>query len=364
MRQALAKKLFAGSITAVTALLLGILPAAPAFAQAFHPTMQIMGGDVSAGGWFGNSCQTSAPYQDAAYTVGGINDNSAGGIYTYTGTSGQYAAYAMGKIDNTGGAPNGFATSAATGGAAGRLGFANFNYLGGSGYVAGNWDGGIANISQCIPDYYKDKMPASGVNSLSDLNAMASGAYTADGTGSPVNLAPGVKTIGFGKDISVFVKGNVYIGSNIVYQPGYNVAQIPRFALVATGNIYVGPGVTQLDGLYIAQPDNSTNLFSDTATVNAKTGEFWTCHNQDPNQLVDKTFFDACSANTLTVNGSVIAKRVNLMRVNGSNAAREFFNYNPAMVLAGPFFPGSQSNSGTINGQPSFDRIISLPPVF
>lgn len=379
MRQALAKKLFAGSIAALFALI-GILPAATAYADTF-PYLKVTSGDLSAGGWFGADCNkaTNPNFQDAFYTGGGIADNSAGGIYTYArlsgnyqGSSSQYAAYAQGLVDN-GSAPNGFFSGSVNGVSINNtLSFANVYNLGSppapGGYSSGIWGGSLHDVTQCIPDYYSVKQPTSTTALTAPLSGSpASGAYTADGTGANAfALNTSTLTIAAGANISIFVNGNVYIGANITYQ-GHNTTNIPRLAIIAKGDIFVSGTVTNLDGLYIAQPDSSKFNDATHAVVTDNTqGVFYSCHGQAAAQTIDSGFLIGNCQSPLTVNGAVIAKEVNLLRISGdiSGAPAETFNYSSDMLLGGPFFPGSSSGGSTVTGTPEFARIISLPPVF
>jgi len=351
------------------ALMLGVMPAVPAFAQSY-PTVKVNGGDLLAGGWFGSTCnQAGNPYQDAAYTNGGtITDNSSGGIFTYNGSSSAFAAYALGSIDKTAGvAPNGFTSSSVLPFGNSRLSFANINYLSTPGYIGGNWDGGVQNVAHCIPDYFTTKTPTGlAANGIPLPGTLGSGAQyftgTDGGSSTAVNLSGSDVLVKAGADVVVFIDGNLHINHNIRYDTGnYNVTNIPKFALIVKGNIYVDPAVTQLDGLYITQPDSST--FGNNSTVSAKKGDFWTCHSSDSTQVIDSTYLNGCQS-VLTVNGAVITKNAYLLRTNGSSGVGEVFNYTPEMVIGGAFFPDSNPVSGGANNQPVFDRIISLPPVF
>jgi len=379
MRQALAKKLFAGSVTALFTLI-GLMPASIAYADTY-PYLKSTNGDLSAGGWFGADCNqaTNPNFQDAFYTGGGISDNSAGGIYTYAqlsgsyqGSSSQYAAYAQGLIDK-GSAPNGFFSGSVNAVAVNNtLSFANVYNLPSppapGGYTSGIWGGSAHDVTQCIPDYYTLKQPSSVTVLTGPLSPSASGAYTADGTGANAYaLNTSALTIPAGVNISIFVNGNVYIGGNITYA-AHDTTNIPRLAIVAKGDIFVdGNNVTRLDGLYIAQPDNSKfNDATHAVVTDNKQGVFYSCHGQAASQTIDSGFLIGNCQKPLTINGAVIAKEVNLLRISGdiTGAPAETFNYSSDMVLAGPFFPGSSSGSSSANGTPVFARITSLPPVF
>jgi hypothetical protein len=128
------------------------------------------------------------------------------------------------------------------------------------------------------------------------------------------------------------------------------------------GNIYINQDVNQLDGLYIAQPDQ-TNL--------ANTGVIWTCHDGS-SVAYNSTFVIGNCNHKLTFNGAVIAKQMNLWRTNdGINSdlptdqpgtpsiPAEEFKYTPEMVIGNPFF--NQSNGSQ---DYTVDSVITLPPVY
>lgn len=373
MRAGLAKKLSAACSAAVLSLSFSLMPLAQTYASS--PYLKVLGGDTSAGGWFGGSgsCTANANFQDDSYK----GDDSYGGIYTfaqstgggYEGSSSEYAAFALGKIEG-GTAPNGFYSDSKLNPASPTvLSFANINSLGKTKFAGGLWGGSVPNAAQCIPDYYSSKKPAStsplASRGLSSVAAKGSKSYTADGTSSPFALLPSDISVAASANVSVFVNGNVYIDHNITYD-SHNADDIPRFALVAAGSIYIDPSVTELDGLYIAQPAPSDIPKSDNSIVDNDTGVIWTCHDGSTAIPLGPYVAGSCKKQ-LTFNGAVIAKQVQLMRVGGdvndnnSNPA-EVFNYTPEMVIGGPFFPNSGGTAGS--GQPVFQSIISLPPIF
>ena len=381
MKAGLVKKLLAASGAVILSITCSILPLAQAHA-ATQPYLKVFGGDVSSGGWFsdasGASCTSNANFQDNNYN----GDDSYGGIYTfaqnpgsgYVGSSSQYGAFSLGKIDG-GSAPNGFySDSQVTPSTPSTLSFANLTSLSPSpaGYTGGLWGGTTRNSAQCIPDYYDTKKPttttALASGGFGTGNATGIAAFTADGTGSPFRLMSGDTTIAPSADISIFVDGNVYINHNIFYA-GHNTTNIPRLALVARGNIFIDPSVTNLDGLYIAQPASGGTTGSDDGII-------WTCHDGTTTAPTGAYATTACIQNNLTFNGAVIAKQVNLLRTKGDIAAAtpgealgnanvaETFNFEPEMLIAGPFFPTDSDISGSGTSQPVFRSILSLPPVF
>lgn len=346
------------------------------------PYFKTYGSDVFSGGWFnsGTSCDTStdSKYQDPNYSdpaSGFSRDDRTGGILSYAkkdgagrsagGASSQFGVFALGIIEGSDPELYGFysvgaqALTAPT--SRNLLTFAN------DGSTATVWGGkfdGSVRQSNCIPDYYS-KLPSPAPPGLASLSSSTpSGVYTASaGGGTNYALNNSVVTLGLGIKITIYVDGNVFIGQNIVYQLD-KVNNVPKFALVAKGNIYIDPGVTQLDGLYIAQPlSNSTTA-----------GDIWTCHlnNTDP---IHYTFPATACTNQLVINGALVAKQVNFMRVKGDVASAstsedtpsegignsniaEVINYSPAMTIGGPFFNPTPTTGPKINS------LIALPPVF
>ncbi len=345
-------------------LAIGLVPAA---AGASQPYFKAFGADVMAGGWFksGTSCNNapSGPYQEPNYSA--APDQRAGGIMTYVnttkgGASSQYGAFALGQVEGNPGNNYGF-YSAGNLGAQKALTFANTTGWGGF------YEGSILQAN-CIPDYYNQKLAlATTQPANSGSFPGASGAYTGAAAGAtPFSVNSSDVTIAAGAKITLFVKGNVYIGHNISYASD-TADNATKFSLIALGNIYIDPAVTRLDGLYIAQPA--------TSTVSADDGAIWTCHpNNNANPLTSDYILASCG-NKLTINGALIAKQVNFLRINGdvssasggeesvagANASgniAEIINYIPEMVVGGPFF---NSNSNT---SLKVESLVNLPPVF
>lgn len=369
------------------------------------PYLKTFGGDVMSGGWYssGAGCSTdpSSNYQDQNYPTatpdvrnGGIiayaNQNASG--YSTGGSSSQYAVFSLGSVDNNS-APSGYgfysagvlAAPPTVSGTVGVnvLSFANSNVT----YPWGGlFEGGVRQTN-CIPDYYSQRP-----SSASALNHQLVGASAPSGT--YVGLSFGtcdtnvycltgnsitIKATPTPTRLTIYVSGNVYIGDNIKYE-NHDASSIPKFALIVSGSIYIGPNVTQLDGLYIAQP--ATN---NAATVSADDGVIWTCHPSNTATL--DYFYPPTCTSPLVVNGALIAKQVNFLRVRGDigsastnednpsttitncttspyggcNVA-ETINYTPDVIMGGGFFNSSSSSSSS--GALPVDSVISLPPVF
>ena len=331
-----------------------------------RPYFRAYGSDTFAGGWFNSGASSCSPAASTfqAPTYSGLTNLYKGGVMTYaksdgSGAGSQFGALALGMIQGpTGsGEPYGF-TSGGSG--YNKLSFANFTSLSATDFWGGFWEGSDAHqASHCTADYFgtKQNSPTAWSGSLS---AAASGQYITTG----LTLNSGSEVVSAGKNITLFVNGNVYIGGNISYAGGYTANNVPKFALIARGNIFIDPAVSRLDGLYIAQPDPSV-----ANPVTADTGVIWTCHGNSPDVPTAAYVSSACRTK-LTFNGAVVAKQVNLLRVNGDAASAgpgessgsgniaEVFNYTPEMVIGGGFF-----NSGTTNKY-KIESLISLPPVF
>jgi hypothetical protein len=338
----------ASAVMAIVAFALSPIAHADTF-----PYLKVFGADTWAGGAFataGLGCSSS--YRDPANNGGNVN---TGGILTYAngaggGSSDEFGALSLGSIDK-GGTNGGFYSNKSDT----SLSFANTTGA----------DGGLlgANTGEhCIPDYYGKLNSGAKVWTLD--NYSTTGQFTA--ASNSTLAVGGPQTVAAGTDLTLFVKGDVYIRNNITYASGYTEANVPKFALVVKGNIFIDPAVTQLDGVYIAQPSSGTT-----------DGVIWTCYDTSPsvpNSTAGKWIHDNCGQK-LTVNGSLIAEQVNFTRIlpasnvtagspgsgetSGANNAAEVINYTPSMVIGGPFFnPNPSSSSLPIN------NLISLPPLY
>ena len=349
---------------------------------AARPYFKSFGGDVMTGGWFrnGTTCSPGGNYQDPNFTSSPTYpaSNLYGGIQAYAksgivapGTSGggastEFAAFALGLVDGAGPEDGFYSSGALAPISVKRLTFADTT----------NWGGlfqGTVRQSHCIPDYFNTKQNTSPAPSPygGNLSGLGSGQHLASNPGGIAQVPGGV--ISPGENITLFVDGNVYIGSNITYGAGYTENNVPKFALVAKGSIYIGPGVSRLDGVYIAQPDNP----NDPGAVASQSGVIWTCHPNNNDPLLDNYPNTACNSQ-LVVNGAFIAKQINLLRTRGDvslpsagpqedilNQAlgsiniAEIFNYTPEMVLGGGFF-----DEPTASTTYKVQSLVSLPPVF
>jgi hypothetical protein len=323
------------------------------------PYFSVYGADVSSGGSFTDCTDTGG-------TLAGWYDSTK-----QAGSSTLLAALALGKI-------NGFAsgqntvTGLPTGSASG-LTFANTTAGGGASpsvEYGGNYNG-----DHCI---YTPTTPAGTGTDLTSPAQIGVGNLLTKSHLFNGNLTLHGGAVATKNNLSVFVNGNVYITSNVVYGTDgggawtintNDTTDVPSFTLVVTGgNIYIDHSVTELDGMYVAE------------VANGHGGTIYTCTaGFAPTAAPD--LYTSCS-NQLTVYGSFIADQINLMRTFGTlkNAqsaenprtgttrtcangtakkvcAAEIFDFSPEMNLS---TPAIQPPS---NGATSYDSITSLPPV-
>ena len=294
-------------------------------------------------------------------TLGGWFDNTSNGY----GSSSQLSALALVKIVGLASAQTSMGRSPTN------LTFANNSSdistdktspsLGGNFYGAG----GASTGSSCLTEPEEPDTTADSGSTFSI--ASSSGAYSHDGD---VTISGG--QINIGENISLFAKGDVYISNDIRYQAGWGITDVPSFVLVATGNIYIDSTVTQLDGLYVAKNDST----------GGSKGRIFTCAKSPPSSLYSADeLYNNCKKQ-LTVYGSFIANKVNLLRTYGTlsdgktglkqgsacfnfggnisprvTCAAEVFDFSPEMYLSKPAVKPPS------NGANQYDSITSLPPV-
>lgn len=302
-----------------------------------QPYLKVYGGDVSAG--------TTAMSSGGAQVCSDANNDA--GVYSwnnrapggYSGAGAQYAVMALSQVLD-------FASSASTAGKPSGLAFANTGLDAGTQYDPANGlFGGYFGGTTVECNFTGDDNPTqlSGSQTLSNTSGLIGG------------------PIGVGTSKVIYVTGDVYINGNITYS-GYagswnSPSDIPYFKLVVLGgNIYINPSVTQLDGVYVAEQDDS-----------GAGGTIYTCATglglpADP--LAFTTFGSTCRTK-LTVNGAFAAQQIQFLRTIGtvgnsgadtrlSNNAAEVFNYSPEVWLP--------RNSGISIGS-KYDAITGLPPV-
>ncbi len=311
------------------------------------PYVKVFGGDTLAGAAFsGVSGSTCTNPNDSNAQIVAWNDEGVASPYNYAGAGAQYAALALNKIIDFASNQNG-----AGGGAPKSLAFAN---TGASGSVFG---GTFGAMNSCILDYY-DTPPATSATSISgavNVSSLTGGAYSAPG-----NLELDAGNINPNTRIQIYVNGDLYLAKNgsktdISYAGSWSVASMPLLEVIVKGDIYIQNSMTSLDGIYIAQPKTSSTG-----------GTIYTCATGQGAAVApsDTNFYNSCNTK-LTINGSLVANQLQLLRTSGSlnqsstgdtatsNAAAESINYNPAMWIAQP---GGSTTA-------TYDSITSLPPI-
>jgi hypothetical protein len=340
-----------------------------------NPYFKTYGADVFTGGWVNsgqNSCNpASADYQAPDYVNGSVLHR--GGIMAFNlastsriaGASSEFGAASLGFIEGSSGSSDthGFSTGTGT---KNELSFANTKSNSSNLDLSSYWGGfieGNTRQTHCFPDYYTTKQNSP--STVANLNDVSSFSGQKKISSSSVITMQSSGNIAGGKNITVFVDGNVYIDSNITYEARsyYTADTAPKFALVVKGSIYVSKNVTELDGLYIAQPDPDVN---DITT--ADTGVIWTCHGSSTT-VPTGSFVSQNCRNKLSVEGALVAKQVVLLRAIGDVASAtvneskssaniaETVNFIPEMITGGAFFDDDGSTS-------DIESIINLPPIF
>ena len=350
------------------------------------PYFKVYGKGLSAGGEFSDISNTCS-----GGTLAGWNDNR--NSLPDMGAGAELSNLALTNIVGFASSQNGVATGVD----AARLNFANNGpavNVGKPSPQLGGQYGSCQPLTKISPPLSALTYPASGVPLPNNINvnsvdAGMSGSqqsYVYGSSNSPTNatIDGGNPTgsVNAGHNISIFVNGNAYIKSNIVYKPGSwspdanGAYQAPSFVLKATGNIYIDPSVTELDGLYVAEKDKAGNA-----------GAIYTC--QDANASIRiLNLYEACN-NQLKIYGALVADQINLMRSFGSlRDNKTYINEKPneygnnslpicsnSGALASPvcaaeaiiFSPELYLSTPAVglpnNGAVEYDAITSLPPV-
>lgn len=248
-----------------------------------EPYFKVYHSDISAGGAF-DKCTfdggTLAGYADISDPAGATR-----------GSTTQLSALALLKITGVASAKS----PAEIAGSPTKLTFANKNVQidasGNESPVLGGQFGGCRTLTNEAPppsasQYIGSNFALSGKN----------GAYKTSG-----NLTVTGGKLLKNNNASMFVNGDAYISGDITYGNNWKAGTAPSFVLHATGNIYIAPGVRQLAGVFIAQ------------------NKIYTCAdkvNHFKPMSVDKIYTD-CNKQ-LEVDGSFVAKQINLMRTFGS----------------------------------------------
>ncbi len=337
-----------------------------------YPYIKAYGAEVMAGGGFGSTCSTRSGIFAMMRPMGQqVSTNKSG-------SGSQLGAFAFSQDGSS--RISGFAsailrTSApnATRGNALHFGGVNYDLNSRTPAMGGNLTGNPI----CMPDYFNDTQYPE-----SNTTVRRQGDSTIQQTGLSNNyngkqvFYEGNATVNYGGAsthqgrTTYYVEGNVQINSNVRYDGNYaNVADIPNFTLIVKGNIYIAPNVTQLDGIYIAQPQEGNE---------STTGQIFTCARNYTAYTSASAVYTNCSGGyggpyntqSLRVNGSFIAQRIILNRAvntlnnstfrepQASSQAAEIFNYSPEIILSPPVFRPTGGPTGS-----SYESIGVLPPL-
>ncbi len=315
------------------------------------PYVSAFGADVMATNGFVGACDSSNPG-----VISALFDTDR----TH-GSGAQFAALAMSQISQFASAKMRNTVPQPTKG----LTFANS----GSSVANSTYGGGYQSPS-CTQDYFgqmPDATPTT--NNLASIINGSSGVYFRDG-GFVTDT--GNNTLSNGKDIALYVNGDVQLRRNVRYASDSwsNTGQIPSFYLVVSGDIYIDSSIERLDGIYIAQPRSD-----------GTGGNIYTCASGAAAVVLSSAYDDCTTA--LQVNGAFIASNVFLNRyassslrfgspgefpynsnetceggVSRSVCAAETFNFSPELYLTNPAIPSTGAP-----GQSRYDSITSLPPI-
>jgi hypothetical protein len=343
------------------------------------PYVHFLGGDISAGGGF-EAADDTCP-------------RNAGGIRTFfnntAAPSGSGVQIGALSIDPAYGFMSAAFRSSDPRPASGLTFSNNSNVSTSTSNAAGT--GGLMNTDHCVFDYF-NKLEKPAVDTTpSPVADVASGVaryYDPSDNGNVV-INGGIVPLRNPADSSrpgtvIYVKGDVRImagatggikfaGGDTSYNSVENIPSL--YVIVYGGNITIDRDVTQLDGVFVAQPENGVG------------GEIFTC---DTNNTAD--LLGSCNKQLL-VNGSFVAKKVNLLRSFGSlrdglrnvgrpednpyaagtktcgvlngtvtttrnDCAAEIFRFNPEIYLAQPnLIPKNGPTKG------DYDYITTLPPI-
>lgn len=232
-------------------------------------------------------------------------------------------------------------------------------------------DGGSSGILHCNPNYFQLMKE----NGVTEHNS---------GTLSTIDNEFN-NPIPDGKKKKILVNGDLFIDKDIVYENDSwgSISEIPNVTIVVKGNINISPTVKRIDGMLVAQPKCEIPQYSGSGACFSsnfyKNGVINTCSYQN-NKVPNYDAPEICN-NQLVINGSVIAKKINWYRTQGSTVCpdpdllgncteanpnepsssqsiAEVVDFSPELYL-------SPLNLATDNEGPtnSYDSIVSLPPI-
>jgi hypothetical protein len=304
---------------------------------AYAPFFSVQGGDIMAGARFGGSGACPAAADIKATNLG------TAGTPNYFGAGSEAGAWATGTLTNfvSGLGLGGGATSQAGSG----LSFANTVGTGGTNYGGQYGTCSLPDVADYMSQAIGGAWPGWGsVGGAGTHNYSASGLLTLSG---PANLQPGTT-------VNLYVNGNVYIKSDILYA-SYPFGYAPRFNLYVAGNIYIDPAVQELHGVYVAQTSGGAG------------GNIDTCATVSGGVVTTVQSYATCKQKPLQVVGSVAAQgKLQLTRTLGNIVPVAAFGGQPAAAAVpaetfqySPELWMSAKSNTTLDTQ----AYTSLPPV-
>jgi len=304
------------------------------------PYFKISGGDISVGGVYPSGSPAACSGSASGANVAGWVDSSVA-----KGANADFVAQVFGKV-NEFYSGNSFSQRGSS---------KNFLTITNNDQTNYPW-GGNSTVNTCFKDVYsttkKDTSASSSITSSTVQNIDSLAGASEQVVFSNNLTITGTGLTDFSGKLAVYVTGNVYISGDIKAQTSYaNLSSIPFFALIVKGNIYVAPGVTQLDGMYVAQPNDS-----------GSGGAIFTCGTSSFAAVPTASLYSTCS-NALTFNGIVQAKSLKLLRTFGTmsgtatNNVAETFNSLSELYLTTSPFKDTASQSSPL------DSATNLPPL-
>lgn len=346
-----------------------------------RPYFKFYGGDVHAGGGFNFGSPGGCSPGTIPSNYGAVRANSEDTGSGYRGSSSQFTISALMQVNSVYSGSQRLSRPLQPKG----LTFANTS-VDADAATPGNQPSAAANSTfgggsgsgKCIKNYFDStRYPSiidisAGAQPLTSLPADLDGGvqqYLHTGNLTISNL--GIPT---GRQVALYVDGDVYISGNINFGTGAGTrADMPNFYLIVKGNIFIRNTVNRIDGTYIAQP----NAANDTSR-----GTIYTCANSMGSPVPTASLRADCNSQ-LAVNGSLVAQNIRFLRALGNigssstselpnfdtglggTSAAEVINYTPEVYIApSPLnspagTPGSSSSSVG-----SYDYIRSLPPTY
>ncbi|HEY1835611.1 MAG TPA: hypothetical protein VGG13_02195 [Candidatus Saccharimonadales bacterium] len=323
-----------------------------------QPYFSVTGGDVSVGAGMDvashEDCSApGADRPDDSASVVSWNQEAAG---NYAGAGAQYAAFALDYLQDFASAQDG---NGGTSSNPSKLAFANDPADARLDLSNGLFGGNFGGLD-CMPDYFSGHPSSAPVQAHPITQADIAGAtniiYMQGNVKiNALNVHNNTQTV-------VYVDGNVDIKGDINFSGSYaHVGEIPSFDLIVKGNIYIAPGVGQISGLYVAEPNVSgAGTPSDGIAYTCAETPYRTATTSptDANTYLTNNLYTQCSppnSAPLTVDGSLVARQVWLLRASGSlgSSAAENVNFSPEFWLNTP--PETSADT--------YDAITSLPPV-